>query len=89
MFSVRHFSHSRRRAGLHATRPAFKRTEGLVAAMLLYNIAVGGLLSYARVALGMSGVGLLPAVIAHSALAGWCVALLASQMPEEKTRTPD
>ena len=53
------------------------RTEkGLVAALLLYNIAAASLLGYARFGLGLPGVGLLPAVILHSALAVWCVACL-------------
>ena len=62
---------------------------GMIAAMLLYNIAVVGLLSYARVALGMSGVGLLPAAITHSALTVWCVAGLSVRSPGETTRTSD
>ncbi len=53
------------------------RTEkGLVGAMLLYNIAAASVLGYARIGLGLPGVGLLPAVILHSALAIWCVACL-------------
>ncbi|MDR3623395.1 MAG: hypothetical protein P4L85_28945 [Paludisphaera borealis] len=50
--------------------------SGLVAALLLYNVAAVALLSYASVGLGMSGVGLRPAVVLHSALAVWCVASL-------------
>jgi hypothetical protein len=53
-----------------------RAAAGLVAAMLLYNIAVAALLGYARIGLGMSGVGLLPALILHSALVLWCVANL-------------
>jgi hypothetical protein len=49
---------------------------GLVAAMLLYNIAAVSLLGYTRIGLGMSGTGLGPAVILHSALLIWCVACL-------------
>jgi hypothetical protein len=51
---------------------------GLITAMLLYHIAVVSLLGYARIGLGMPGVGLWPGVILHSALAVWCVACLRS-----------
>ena len=51
-----------------------RTAAGLIAAMLLYNIAVVSLLVYARVGLGMSGIGFLPAVILHAALSVWCVA---------------
>ena len=49
---------------------------GLLTAMPLDNIAVVSLLGYARTGPGMSGVGLWPAVILHSALAAGCVACL-------------
>jgi hypothetical protein len=48
-------------------------TVSLIAAMLLYNVATASLLSYALFGMGMSAVGLLPAIILHSALAVWCV----------------
>jgi hypothetical protein len=49
---------------------------GLIAVMLLYNGAAALLLGYARFGLAMSGVGLLPAIILHLALAAWCAGCL-------------
>jgi hypothetical protein len=51
--------------------------RGLVAAMLLYNVAAGGVLASAGVRL--AGVFLWPAVALHAALAVWCVTCLQSE----------
>lgn len=62
--------------------------EGLVAAMLLYNIAAVMVLGYAGLGMKLSAVGLWPAVIAHGALALWCVVCLRrrrAQLPSANT----
>lgn len=51
----------------------------LVAAMLLYNVVVVGLLVYAALALALSGLGLWPAIALHLAFAFWCITCLRSK----------
>jgi len=53
-----------------------RAARGLVAAMLLYNVAVAALLAFASVGLALHGVALWPAVVLHSAMTVWCVACL-------------
>jgi hypothetical protein len=52
--------------------------RGLLAAMLLYNVAADGVLVYAGVGMKLSGIGLWPAVVLHAALGFWCVVRLRS-----------
>ena len=52
--------------------------RALVAAMLLYNVAVAGVLVYAALALALSGLGLWPTIALHLAFAFWCIACLRS-----------
>ena len=52
--------------------------RSLVAAMLLYNVLVVGILLHARLALALSGLGLWPTVALHLAFALWCMACLRS-----------
>jgi len=49
---------------------------GIVAGMLVYNIATTGLLAIARFSLGLTSLGLLPAAALHAALALWCITCL-------------
>lgn len=49
---------------------------GIVAAMLLYNLAAVVLLVSVRFCLGMPGIGLMPVAVLHTVLATWCVACL-------------
>jgi hypothetical protein len=51
-----------------------RATKGLIAALLLYNVATVSVLVYASLGLGLAGIGLWPAVVLHAALAVWCTA---------------
>jgi hypothetical protein len=46
---------------------------GLLIGVLIYDSAAAGLLAYAGIFLSLAGIALWPAVVAHAALAGWCV----------------
>jgi len=50
---------------------------GLIAGLLIYNLAVALLLIHAALALTIYGIGLWPASALHAALASWCIASLA------------
>ena len=50
--------------------------RGLVRAMLLYNVGAVVVLGHARIGLGMTGIGLLPAILLHTVRAAWCFATL-------------
>jgi hypothetical protein len=49
---------------------------GLIVALLLYNLAATVVLIHAGFGLNLSGIALWPAVVAHVALAFWCMACL-------------
>jgi hypothetical protein len=53
-----------------------RAATGLVTALLLYDIAAALLLAHASVGLGLSGIGIWPAVLVHAALAVWCIGCL-------------
>jgi hypothetical protein len=64
--------------------PVGRAAKGLVAAMLLYNVAVVAILVHAWTSLGLFGIAFWPVVLAHAALAAWCVACLSTRTFEEK-----
>jgi hypothetical protein len=53
--------------------------RGLVGGMVIYNVGVAGVLAYSSIGLGLSGIGLWPAVLLHAAMTVWSVLLLRTQ----------
>jgi hypothetical protein len=53
-----------------------RAAKGLIAAMLLYDVAVAALLTFAALGWGLHGVALWPAVVLHGVMSVWCVACL-------------
>jgi hypothetical protein len=53
-----------------------RAAKGLVGAMLLYNVAVMTVLVHARWGAGLFGPAFWPVLLAHGALAAWCIACL-------------
>jgi hypothetical protein len=49
-------------------------SQGVVVALLFYNLAVAGVLAFASLGLDLHGILLWPAVAFHIAMAAWCVA---------------
>jgi hypothetical protein len=52
--------------------------RGLLTGVLIYDVVVAALLAHAGLGLGMSGIVLWPAVVAHGALGVWCARCLGS-----------
>jgi hypothetical protein len=61
--------------------PESRAARGLIAAMLLYDVAAVAVLAYAGTGFGLQGVGLWPAVILHAVMSAWCVACLRRKRP--------
>jgi hypothetical protein len=53
-----------------------RAATGLIAAMLIYDVAVAAILAFAAIGMGLHGVALWPAVVLHGAMSVWCVACL-------------
>ena len=47
--------------------------RGMVTAMLAYNVGAVAVFLHAHFGVGLNGIGLWPAIILHTGLAGWCV----------------
>ena len=58
--------------------------RGLLASVLIYDVAAAALLAYAGLGLGMVGIVLWPAVVIHAALALWCLLSLRTGQPAGK-----
>lgn len=50
-----------------------RAARGLAGAMVFYNAAVLTVLVYAGIRLGLSGIGVWPAVLIHAVMSVWCV----------------
>jgi len=61
-----------------------RAATGLVAAMLLYNLAALAILASAGIGPGLVGIALWLGVVLHSAMAVWCVVCLRIRMEHRK-----
>jgi hypothetical protein len=62
---------------------AGRAAKGLIAAMLLYNVAVVAILVLTWMSLGLFGIAFWPVLLAHTGLAAWCLACLSTQTLEK------
>ncbi len=61
--------------------------DGLLGGLLIYNLGAVAALGDARIGPGLSGPGLWPAIMAHAALAVWCVVCLRIARRDQKVRS--
>ena len=59
--------------------------RGLIAAIVLYNVAVATVLGYASAGLGVSGIGLWPALGLHVVMSAWSLTQVAAPEPGDRT----
>jgi hypothetical protein len=64
---------------------ADRAARGLIAAMLLYSVAVVVILVVAWMSQGLSGIALWPVVLAHAGLAVWCVVALSARGEKKRS----
>ncbi|MFZ2508446.1 MAG: hypothetical protein WAW79_08255 [Steroidobacteraceae bacterium] len=50
--------------------------RAVIKALLFYNLTVAAVLAHAGLVLGLTGIGLWPATVAHGTLSAWCIASL-------------
>jgi hypothetical protein len=55
--------------------------RGLTGAMVIYNAGAVAIFLYAGLALRLSGIGLCPVIVVHSAMTVWCITSLLSRRP--------
>jgi hypothetical protein len=53
-----------------------RAARGLVAAVLLYDVAAAAVLAFAGIGFGLQGVGLWPAMVLHAVMTVWCLTYL-------------
>jgi hypothetical protein len=65
-----------------------RSATGVVTSMMFYNVLVVAVLMYARLGLGVKGIGLQSAVFLHLVLAVWCITCVLGPMHPATAETP-
>ena len=61
-----------------------RAARGLIAALMLYDVAAAVILAVARLADGLYGLAIWPAVVLHLLMALWCAACLRGRPPSDR-----